>query len=367
MNRMSSPSDGGDLVQHRLQPLLELAAELRAGDQRAEVERQQPLVLQRLRHVALDDALRQALDDRGLADAGLADQHRVVLGAPRQHLDGAADLLVAADHRIELALLRRRGQVARILLQRVVAVLGGRRGRRPALADLLDRAVQRLRGHAGVGQHARRRRAGRQRQRQQQPLGGDELIARLLGDLLRLLEQPRRLRRHVDLAGCRPRPSAACRARPRSAFGARSGSPPAARIRLAASPSLSSSSTDRRCTGVSCWWLRRSASVCADLHEPLRALGELFEIHDRVSSCMTAAAHPPPRRVRMPRRLYGYPAVIWSSGGRRATARLSSFASGLLLRPEPPRVLANRQSRGASLAAAIGPRVRPTRRPPIIV
>ena len=61
------------------------------------------LSFEALRHVAVDDAQRQALDDRGLADAGLADQHRIVLGAARQHLDGAADFLVAADHRIELA------------------------------------------------------------------------------------------------------------------------------------------------------------------------------------------------------------------------------------------------------------------------
>jgi hypothetical protein len=53
------------------------------------------------------DALRQALDDRGLAHPGLADQHRVVLGPAREHLDGAADLLVAADHRVELPLARR--------------------------------------------------------------------------------------------------------------------------------------------------------------------------------------------------------------------------------------------------------------------
>ena len=97
----------GDLGQHGLQPLLELAAILRAGDQRAHVERQQLLVLQALRHVAVDDAQRQALGDGGLADAGLADQHGVVLGAARQHLDGAADLLVAADHRVELAVARR--------------------------------------------------------------------------------------------------------------------------------------------------------------------------------------------------------------------------------------------------------------------
>ena len=109
----------GEIVEHGLQPLLELAAELRAGDQRAHVERQNALVLQALGHLAVDDALRQALDDRGLADAGLADEHRVVLGAPLQHLDGAADLVVAADHRIELARGGARRQVDGVFLQRL--------------------------------------------------------------------------------------------------------------------------------------------------------------------------------------------------------------------------------------------------------
>ena len=95
----------GDLLEHRLQPVLELAAVLRAGDQRADVERDHAPVAQRLGHVAGDDPLGEALDDRRLADAGLADQHGVVLGAPREHLDHAADLLVAPDHRVELALL----------------------------------------------------------------------------------------------------------------------------------------------------------------------------------------------------------------------------------------------------------------------
>ena len=66
------------------------------------------LFFERLGHLAVDDALREALDDRGLAHAGLADQHRVVLGAPLQDLDAAADLVVAADHRVELALARAR-------------------------------------------------------------------------------------------------------------------------------------------------------------------------------------------------------------------------------------------------------------------
>ena len=123
MNRTIWPSRVGDLLEHRLQPLLELAAVLRAGDQRAHVERDDPLVLQPLGHVAADDALRQPFDDGGLADAGLADQHRVVLGAAREHLDDAADLLVAADHRIELALARQLGEVAAVALERLVGAL----------------------------------------------------------------------------------------------------------------------------------------------------------------------------------------------------------------------------------------------------
>ena len=79
MKRMTSPSACAHLVHDRLQALLELAAELGAGDQRAHVEREQPLVAQVLRHVAGDDLLRQPFDDRRLADAGLADDHRVVL------------------------------------------------------------------------------------------------------------------------------------------------------------------------------------------------------------------------------------------------------------------------------------------------
>ena len=58
-----------DLLQHRLQPLLELAAILRAGDERAHVEGDDLLVLQAFRHVAAHDALGEALDDGGLADA----------------------------------------------------------------------------------------------------------------------------------------------------------------------------------------------------------------------------------------------------------------------------------------------------------
>ena len=114
----------GDFLQHRLEPFLELAAVLRARDQRAHVEADDPLRLEPFGHVLPHDALREPFDDGGLADARLADEHRVVLGAARQHLDHAADLLVAADHRIELALARQFGEVAAVALERLVGALG---------------------------------------------------------------------------------------------------------------------------------------------------------------------------------------------------------------------------------------------------
>ena len=113
----------GDFLQHGLQPLLEFAAVLRTGHQRAHVERDDALVLEPFGHVLPDNPLRQPFDDGGLADAGLADEDRVVLGAPRQHLDHAPDLVVAADDRIELALARELGEVAAVALERLIRAL----------------------------------------------------------------------------------------------------------------------------------------------------------------------------------------------------------------------------------------------------
>src|SRR5207248_10102846 len=94
-----------DLGQDGLEPFFELAAVLRAREHRADVERPDALALQALGDVAGDDALSEAFDDRGLPDPGIADQHRIVLRAPREDLDDTADLLVSADDRVELPVL----------------------------------------------------------------------------------------------------------------------------------------------------------------------------------------------------------------------------------------------------------------------
>ena len=126
-----------DLLQYRFEPLLELAAILRAGHQGAHVERDNALALQAFGHVAAENAAGEAFDDGGLADTGLADEHRVVLRSARQHLDHAPDFLVAADHRIELAFAGELGEVAAVPLERLVCALGvlARHALRTADAD----------------------------------------------------------------------------------------------------------------------------------------------------------------------------------------------------------------------------------------
>ena len=93
-----------DLVHDGLDALLELAAVFRARDHERQVEHDDPPVAQELRHVAADDGLGESLDDGGLADAGLAEQHGVVLGAAAEDGHHALDLLLAADDRVELLL-----------------------------------------------------------------------------------------------------------------------------------------------------------------------------------------------------------------------------------------------------------------------
>src|SRR4051794_23488573 len=88
------------------------------SDQGAHIERNEATV-EILRHVALDDSLRQSLDYRRLADARVANQHRVVLAPPRQDAHDAADLVIAPNHGIELAVARLLDEVDAVFRQRL--------------------------------------------------------------------------------------------------------------------------------------------------------------------------------------------------------------------------------------------------------
>ena len=62
----------------------------------------------------------ETLHDGGLAHAGFANQHRVILGTAGEHLDYAANLLIAPNYRIKLSPPRLLGQITSITLQCLV-------------------------------------------------------------------------------------------------------------------------------------------------------------------------------------------------------------------------------------------------------
>ena len=188
-----------DFVEHALEALLELATILRAGNHRPQIEADELLVLQRGRHIAGHDTLGEALHDGGLADAGLADQHRVVLGAAAQDLDHTADLLITPDHRVELTLLGAGGQIGGVLLQRLVAALSVRAGDLGTAAHAGDGLAQRRGRHAVRLEDVRalvRRGCG---DADEQVLGGDVLVAHLPHLLLGLCQRRRQLAARLRL------------------------------------------------------------------------------------------------------------------------------------------------------------------------
>ncbi len=198
----------GDLLHHLLQALLELSAVLRAGHERGQVERVDLLALEDLGHLARGDARREPLDDGGLADAGLADQHRVVLLAAREDLHHALDLGLPTDDGVELALDRGLRQVPAELVEELRALrllAGGSATARLAaaragehaddlVADLLRIRVEVEQdpcGDAFVLAH----------EPEQDVLRPDVVVAQGEGLAQRELENLLRARRERDLAG----------------------------------------------------------------------------------------------------------------------------------------------------------------------
>ena len=224
-----------------------------------------------------DDALRQALDDGGLADARLADEHRVVLGAARQHLDDAADLLVAADHRVELALARELRQVAAVALQGLVLVLRVLVGHALAAADARQRLEDDVLRDATLTAAGRRRGSARPRPRsRQQVLRAHVLVLEPRGLFFGRREDLAEPRRHAGVVRRRGRSAASragvdggrqrrhlhvqsCRAAPDDAFGL-----------------LDERSS--RCSGSIC-------GLSGPLGQPLRRRDRLLRLFACISGC----------------------------------------------------------------------------------
>ena len=120
MNRMISPCESVTSFRNAFSRSSNSPRNFAPATIDADVHRDDPLFLQRFRHVAADDAARETFHDRRLADARLADQHRIVFRPAREHLHDAPDFVVAADDRIDLSAPRQLGQIAPIFLQRLI-------------------------------------------------------------------------------------------------------------------------------------------------------------------------------------------------------------------------------------------------------
>ena len=198
-----------DLLHDLLQALLELAAVLGAGDERGEVERVDLLVLQQLGHLVRGDPGGEALDDGGLADARLADQHRVVLRPAREDLHQPLDLGLAADHRVELALGGLLRQVAAELVEQLRALRllarGGAGARTLAAAGAGEHPDDLVADLLGVGVEVEQDPRGDALvladEAEQDVLGADVVVAQGERFPQRELEHLLRARRERDLSG----------------------------------------------------------------------------------------------------------------------------------------------------------------------
>ncbi len=111
------------LLNDPLDPLLKLAPVLGAGHHAGNVQGQQPLSADGLRHAARNDSLGNAFGHGGLSHAGLTDEAGIVFGSAGKDLHHPHDLGLSSHHGIQLSLGGHLRQVSGIPVQH----------RRPAL------------------------------------------------------------------------------------------------------------------------------------------------------------------------------------------------------------------------------------------
>ena len=193
-----APSRSLHFSQDRLEPILKLTAILGARNQSAEIEGDDPLITKCFRNIRLHDPQREPLGDRRFSHARLPDQHRVVLGPPREHLDHATDLRVTANHRIELALAGSLHEVDSVFLKRLELLFWVLVGDPRTASHRLESGEQLLFVNSAKLQDVLRFRWGLH-QRQQEVVGGDKLIFHHLSFFGGLLEDLHQLRIRLGL------------------------------------------------------------------------------------------------------------------------------------------------------------------------
>ena len=193
-----------DFFDGAFEAFFKFTAEATAGEHAAEIKAEDALAEEQVRHIARSDFLRQAFDDGGLADAGFADQHRVVFGAAAEHLDDAQDFGIASDDGVELAFQRHACQVAAVFFQGSVAAFGLRVGDALPAADVFDGVGDAIARDAIFRHHFRHGGVSFVEQGEEDVLGADVFVAEPVGFFVGAVDDALQAGGDEDLVGALP-------------------------------------------------------------------------------------------------------------------------------------------------------------------
>ena len=195
-----------DFLQNGLETFLELTAVLGTGDERTHIKSVELVSLEVLGYVALENTESQAFHNGRLANAGLTDEDGVVLGAAGQDADHAADFLVTADDRIELAVPGVLDEIPGILGESLHGLLGVGARHMGAAAQFLHGLHEVHAGDFVLGEHPAKRRIRRLiGQRAEEMVNADVLVLHALCLVLGFLDDLGETLGDHDFAGIHAR------------------------------------------------------------------------------------------------------------------------------------------------------------------
>ena len=187
------------LLQNGFQTLLKFAPVLGACNKSAHVQGEYGLVLQTFRYVSPDYTLGQTFGYGGLAHAGFAYEHRVVLGLTGEDADDVPYLRITSYHRVQLVLSGPLHQIGAVFGQSVIGVL------RVVPGDGGGLHLAQLCGKSGladavVGKDALDGRGGGGKNTYHHMFHGEVFVSHGLGCLLGSVHYPACLLRQVHLS-----------------------------------------------------------------------------------------------------------------------------------------------------------------------
>ena len=109
----------GQRVDDRLEALFEVSPEPGAGEQRRGVQREHLCPAEPRRHVIVKEPTGQPFGQRRLPHTGVANEDGIVLAPTAENLEGALQLIVTTDQRVQLALAGAVGEAERKRRERV--------------------------------------------------------------------------------------------------------------------------------------------------------------------------------------------------------------------------------------------------------